>query len=137
MRIRTSDDENGDIMDPSRLEDLDSFNETTEYDMALFKKSTDKPVDKPAKAAAPAKVVKAPKEPKTDKPKGKFGPRVVPEGFIGLDALAVELGLKPAVARRKLRTAEGVTKPEGQHGWYWKDGSRELASIRKVLSAKE
>lgn len=137
MRIKTSDDENGDIMDSSRLEDLDLFNETTEYDMALFKKSVDKqPADKPAKAVL-AKAPKAPKAPGAEKPKGKFGPRAVPEGFVGLDALATELGLKPAVVRRRLRTAEGITKPEGQHGWYWKEGSRDLASIRKALTAKE
>lgn len=130
MRVRSSEDENADIMDPSGLfDDLDLFNETQEYDMALFKKSVKEPAEK------------APKVPKvkaetTEKPKGKFGPRVVPEGFVGLDALAVEFNLKPAVVRRKLRTAEGVTKPEGQHGWFWKDGSRELANIRKVLTAK-
>lgn len=129
MRVRSSDDDNGDIMNPSGLlDDPDFFNDLPEYDMALFKKSVDKtPVDKPVKVAKVAN---------PDKPKGKFGPRVVPEGFIGLDALAVELGLKPAVARRKLRTAEGVTKPEGQHGWFWKEGSRELASIRKTLTVK-
>lgn len=134
MRIRSSDDENEDIMNPSGLlDDPDFFNDSPEYDMSLFKKSVDKAtVDKPVKESK----AKAPKA-AVDKPKGQFGPRVVPDGFVGLEALAVELGIKPSVARRKLRTAEGVTKPEGQHGWYWKDGSRELTNIRKILTVKE
>lgn len=111
------------------LDDPDySFNDSLEYDMALVKKSAEK---QPAADQTP-KVAKA----AADKPKGVFGPRVVPEGFVGLEALATELGIKPAVIRRKLRTMEGVTKPEGQHGWYWKDGSRDLANIRKALTPK-
>lgn len=135
MRVRTweDDDNNGYIMDPSGLlDDPDySFNDLPEYDMALVKKSTEKqtPADKPAK------VTKAPKV-AADKPKRVFGPRVVPEGFVGLAALAAEFDLKPAVIRRRLRTAEGLTKPEGQHGWYWKDGSKDLAAVRKALTVK-
>lgn len=129
MRVRTSEDENDDIMDTSGLLDGPDylFNDSLENDMALVKKATDKPVaDKPTKVAKPT----------SDKPKGVFGPRVVPEGYVGLEALATELGIKPAVIRRKLRTMEGITKPEGQHGWYWKDGSRDLANIRKALTPK-
>jgi len=132
MRVRSSDDEVDDIMETSEIFDNpDIFNDLQEYDMALFKKA-DKP--EAEKIAKPAVKTVKPKTEKSDKPKGTFGPRQVPEGFVGLDALAKEFDLKPSVVRRKLRTAEGVTKPEGQHGWYWKDGSRELASIRKVLA---
>lgn len=138
MRLRSSDYEDDDIMALSDVLDNDDFlsTELLENDMTAVKKATaaDKAAPKTktkAVAAAPAKKTKAPAE---GKEKGVFGPRVVPEGYTGLNTLAEELGLKPAAARRKLRGIEGLTKPEGQHGWYWKDGSKDLASIRKALT---
>lgn len=139
MRIRSSDYEDDDIMELSDVLDNTDFlsTELLENDMAAVKKAnsatkTTEPKTKTkAPAAAPTKKTKAPAE---GKEKGVFGPRVVPEGFTGLNTLAAELGLKPAAARRKLRGIEGLTKPEGQHGWYWKDGSKDLAAIRKALA---
>lgn len=90
------------------------------------------------KAKAPAatkKVVK--KEAPVEATKTAGVPRGTPEGHVGLNELATELETTPAVLRRRLRGLEGVSKPEGQHGWYWKDGSKELASVRKSLSKAE
>lgn len=136
MRLRSSDYEDDDIMALSDVLDNDDFlsTELLENDMTAVKKATaaDKAAPKTktkAVAADPAKKAKA-----EGKEKGVFGPRVVPEGYTGLNTLAEELGIKPAAARRKLRGVEGLTKPEGQHGWYWKDGSKDLASIRKALT---
>jgi len=120
-------------------DDFLSSTELLENDMTAVKKATaaDKAAPKTktkAVASAPAKKTKAAKPAAEGKEKGVFGPRVVPEGHTGLNTLAEELGIKPAAARRKLRGIEGLTKPEGQHGWYWKDGSKDLASIRKALT---
>lgn len=62
-------------------------------------------------------------------------PRTAPEGFVGINELATELGISPAALRRKLRAVEGLVKPEGQFGWSWKEGSKELTSLRKKLAA--
>ncbi len=133
MRVKSTDDDDGDIMDSS--EALAKAEETTstqpflqEIEMAATKKVKSAPAKAEAKAA-PAKKAKAAK-----KEKGVFGPRAVPEGHTGINALAEKLGIKPAVARRKLRGIEGINKPEGQHGWYWKDGSKELATVTKALT---
>lgn len=142
MRLRSSDYEDDDIMALSDVLDNDDFLSSTELlenDMTAVKKATaaDKAAPKTktkAVASAPAKKTKAAKPAAEGKEKGVFGPRVVPEGHTGLNTLAEELGIKPAAARRKLRGVEGLTKPEGQHGWYWKDGSKDLASIRKALT---
>lgn len=127
MRIKFTDDENDDIIDPSEF--LNNFDFPTDFqpenEMAAVKKE--------ASAKAEPKV-KAPKVKVEKTAKGVFGPREIPEGYVGLNALAEELGITASVARRKLRGLEGVTKPEGQHGWYWKDGSRELNNIRKALT---
>lgn len=142
MRLRSSDYEDDDIMALSDVLDNDDFLSSTELlenDMTAVKKATaaDKAAPKTktkAVAEAPAKKTKVSKPVAEGKEKGVFGPRVVPEGFTGLNTLAEELGIKPAAARRKLRGIEGLTKPEGQHGWYWKDGSKDLAAIRKALT---
>lgn len=141
MRLRSSDYEDDGIMALSDVLDNDDFLSSTELlenDMTAVKKATaaDKaaPKTKTKAAAAPAKETKVSKPVAEGKEKGVFGPRVVPEGFTGLNTLAEELGIKPAAARRKLRGIEGLTKPEGQHGWYWKDGSKDLAAIRKALT---
>lgn len=141
MRVRSSDCEDDDIMTLSDVLDNDDFlsTELLENDMTAVKKATaaDKAAPKTktkAVAAAPDKKTKVSKPVAEGKEKGVFGPRVVPEGFTGLNTLAEELGIKPAAARRKLRGIEGLTKPDGQHGWYWKDGSKDLAAIRKALT---
>jgi DeoR/GlpR family transcriptional regulator of sugar metabolism len=61
-------------------------------------------------------------------------PRAAPEGFVGINELATELGISPATLRRKLRGVEGLVKPEGSFGWSWKEGSKELTSLRKKLT---
>lgn len=62
-------------------------------------------------------------------------PRAAAEGMVGINELAAELEITPAVLRRKLRGIEGLVKPEGQFGWSWKEGSKELTSLRKKLAA--
>jgi len=117
-----------DIMDLSealsKAEDF-SFHQPEYIDMAATKKAPATP-----KAATP-KAAKTPAVKKESASKGVFGPRAIPDGFVGLSALATEFNLSPAVARRKLRALGG--KPDGQHGWYWKEGSKELAAVRKAL----
>lgn len=98
-----------------------------ENDMtAIKKRATKAPEEKAQKKAAP----------KAQKETTERHPRATPEGSVGLTELAAEMGIKPAALRRKLRGLENIVKPEGQHGWYWKDGSRELASVRKALASK-
>lgn len=133
MRVVSTDDENDDIMDSSEvlnnLTDDEDLTPATPGDSDMT--ATKKTKTSAAEAKAPAKKAAT----KKALPEG-FGPRAVPEGNTGLAALCEKLGLKPVVARRKLRSAE-IGKPEGQHGWYWKDGSKDLAKIEKVLSAKK
>ena len=132
--------ENDDIMDASEVfakaDELDQSTFLLENHMAATKKTKSPAADKAAPAgkaaAAPAKKTKAAKP--ADKEKGVFGPRAVPEGHTGINALAEKLGITPAIARRKLRGMEGMTKPEGQHGWSWKDGSKDLAAVTKALT---
>src|SRR3954470_22016876 len=137
MIVRSSDDGKGNIMSLSDAINMaeDTFQPTTEgTDMTAKKKE--------AKAEPKAKDKKADAKPAAKEAKGKkelpegFGPRAVPDGHTGLAAICEEMKLKPTVARRKLRAAE-VEKPEGQHGWYWKDGSKDLKKIREILTAKE
>lgn len=132
MRVRSSDDENGDIMELSDAIILadDDLYQPLENEMAVTKKEA-KTVKPATDAGTPAKKTKAPV---ADGKKGVFGPREVPEGHVGIAILAEETGLTASVIRRKLRTMENVAKPEGQHGWYWKEGSKELNAIRKALA---
>jgi len=138
MRIKSTDDENTDIMDAS--EALDLANERSpstfllENLMTATKKTKSTAADKAGASAAPAKKTKAAAKPAAKKEKGVFGPRAVPEGHTGINALAEKIGITPAVARRKLRGMENMSKPEGQHGWYWKDGSKDLAAVTKALT---
>lgn len=140
MRVIFSDDENDDIIDSSTILNLDDDTSSTtflETEMVTKKTAPKATADTAAEATAVAKAPKA-KAPKAEagatKAKGTFGPRATPEGYTGINELATELDISPTVARRKLRTAEGVTKPEGQHGWYWKTGSKDLAAVRKLLT---
>lgn len=144
MRVRSTDDESDDIMGMPDFLDFDSTTETfLENDMTAVKKATPAKTVKTKAPAEATTTVKtkggkaAPAAAPAEKAKGVFGPRVVPEGYIGLNALAEEAGIKPAAARRKLRGLEGMTKPEGQHGWYWKDGSKDLAKVRAALKQAE
>lgn len=136
MRVRSSDEENEDIMDVSEALILAEDNSEfllLEDIMAAVKKvpsAGKEAVEKKAPAAKKVKVAEG------EKAKGVFGPRVVPEGFVGLNTLATELGITPAVARRKLRGMEGMTKPAG-HGWCWKEGSKDLNAVRKALTPSE
>lgn len=72
----------------------------------------------------------------TTKPAKEKAPKAPAEdGMITLAKVSDELGINPAVARRKLRAA-GIERAEGQ-GWKWKDGSKDLDKIRKVLAEPE
>lgn len=55
------------------------------------------------------------------------------EGIVTLDQLATELKMRPRDARRILRDA-GVEKPEGEFRYQWKEGSKDLANVTKVLT---
>lgn len=91
--------------------------------------------DAAAPAEKPAKAAKAPKAAKEDKaPAAKRGPRAAPEGYVGIAQLAEELGVTPAALRRKLRSNESIAKGEG-FTWAWKDGSKELAAVKKALAS--
>lgn len=50
---------------------------------------------------------------------------------VTLAVLCEELGIKPAAARRKLRTAE-IDRGDGQ--WAWAADSKELAAVKKALA---
>ena len=80
-----------------------------------------------AKPAAPAA------KPAAAKRGAAPGPRAVPEGHIGLAQLATEFNTSTAAIRRKLRDSD-LTKPEG--GWSFKDGGKDLAAVRKLLTPK-
>ena len=111
---------------------------TNEDIMATLKKETKATPAKsaPAKAPAPAAKATPAKTPavKTAPAKVK-GPRAVPDGFIGLVALATEFKTTPAAIRRKLRGSD-LTRPEGS-GWSFKEGSKDLTAVRKLLTAPE
>lgn len=137
MRIHCTDDEEVPIMDiASALERAEQETDlsttfTKEAPMATKKSAAaptpeDKPAKKTKQAAAPA--------PAPEKEKGTFGPRAVPDGHVGLAAVAEELGMNPATARRRLRASETSFKNDGQHGYYWKEGSKDLAAVKKYLA---
>lgn len=143
MRTRCTDDIDDDIMDFAQALDCAILNDdfstplTKESKMATKKSTAQQPA---AQAPAPAPVKKgkqaAAPAPAPETEKGVFGPRAVPDGHIGLAALAEELGMSPAAARRKLRASETSFKAEGQHGYYWKEGSKDLANVRKYLQTE-
>lgn len=147
MRVRSSDDTDLDIMDASDIlanvqdDDL-TIHLPGETTMSAKKKEAKPQADegKAAKktkskgAAAPAKSdAKAEKKAdKGEKAKGKFGPRELPEGFVGVGQLAKDLGISPAIVRRKLRSTDGVEKPAD--GWQWKEGSKDYQKVLKALT---
>lgn len=114
------------------LDQLHLENDMTAVKKPATKTAADETTKKPA--------VKKP-APKAEKPAKKEAserhPRATPEGYVGLTELAAELDVKPAALRRKLRGLENIAKPEGQHGWYWKEGSKDLAAVRKALAKAE
>lgn len=140
MRVKSTDDENDDIMDTSTIleqaADFDDFiNPTGETDMTAKKKAaagSSKPAANEGKAAkkAPAKKTASGE----GKAKGKFGPRELPEGYVGITQLAKDSKLKPAVLRRKLRGLDGIEK--GEHGWAWKTGSKDYDKVLKAVTVK-
>lgn len=89
----------------------------------------------PAVAAKPAAAAKAPTaaKPAAKAPAKKEG-RTTPEGYVGLNDLAAEFKTTTAVLRRKLRNSD-LEKPEG-HSWQFKEGSKDLAAVRKLLTPK-
>lgn len=87
----------------------------------------------PAAAAKPVAANKAP-APKPAKAAAKKEGRATPEGYVGLNELAKEFDTSTAVIRRKLRNSD-LEKPEG-HSWQFKDGSKDLAAVRKLLTVK-
>jgi hypothetical protein len=52
------------------------------------------------------------------------------EGYVTLTQLASERGIQAQLARIWMKRAK-VQQPDA--GWRWKDGSRELKKVRKVL----
>ena len=52
-------------------------------------------------------------------------------GYVTIQDLAEEAGIEAQSARVKLRESD-LDKPEGGR-WRWKDGSKDLKSVRKVL----
>ena len=99
----------------------------------LKKKATPDAAPKAETKAKPAAEPKAKAPAKTEAKRGaKAGPRTAPEGFVGLNDLATEFSTTAAVIRRKLRGSD-LTKPEG-HSWQFKDGSKDLAAVRKLLT---
>lgn len=120
-------DDEGDIIDLSRAiqraqDEIDFLNSKEDEMATKVKKTQD----------TPKKVTK--KTQKAEAPEKKIArPRRVPEGYVGIKDLAKELNLSPIAIRRKLRTSE-VEKPEGQFGWFWKEGSKALASVKKALA---
>lgn len=128
----TNDDDELNMTLSKALDQIDTPLTDPENDMTEEIKEAKK-VTKKAKAPAA--------EPKTKAPKAKAAKeapattREIPDGYIGLAGLAAELDMQPATLRRRLRTMEGVTKPEGSFGWMWKENSRELKDLRKALSA--
>lgn len=128
MRIHCTDDEQADIMDLSEALDLSAQHPDDEPNLNLENHMATK---KSAPAAAPAPAAAAPA---AETAAATGGPRAIPEGHTGLNTLAEKFGTTPAAMRRKLRGMEGFSKPEGQHGWYWKDGSPELAAVTKAFT---
>lgn len=123
----TNDDDELNMTLSKALEQADNPLNDLENDMTEEVKK----VTKKAKAPAEAKTVKSKKAVK----EAPASTREIPEGFIGLAGLAEELGMQPATLRRRLRTMEGVTKPEGSFGWMWKENSKDLKDLKKALSA--
>lgn len=144
-------DEIGDRMDFKKAltrvnNEVDTLNFDMENNMSDTKPAVKKTVTKKEDAPAVKKTVtKAPEakaEPtKKAEPAKKeakaTGPRglSIPEGFTGLDTIAKTVGSTPTVLRRKLRGLEGVEKP-ASGVWAWKNESKELARIVKLLSPK-
>ena len=129
---------NSDRMDSFQIQYLaeEYFDNHTSEDniMATLKKEPTKAPAPAAKAPASSTKPEAKKEPKKAAgPKG--GPRAVPEGYVGLEALATEFDTTTVAIRRKLRNSE-IAKPEGS-GWVFKDNSKDLAAVRKLLAAPE
>ena len=115
-----------------RAEEYDTYHTSEDNIMATLKKEPTKTTT-PVKAPASSTKPEAKKELKAIA--GPKGPRAVPDGFVGLEALATEFKTTTVAIRRKLRNSE-IAKPEGS-GWVFKDGSKDLAAVRKLLAAPE
>ncbi len=112
------------------------MNEDETQEAGESEESTAKPKKSKAKAKASKKKVAAKKKAAPvakKKAKSASKPREVEEGMVSLAALSDQLGITPATARRKLRTAE-YDKGEGR--WKWKEGSAALKQVTKILSAE-
>lgn len=134
-----------DSVDAIILNSVDELFNQPEIDMPAKKKEA--PATEEVKGGKSKKADKAAAKTDTKAAAGKgeakkkelpegFGPREVPEGHTGLAALAEAAGRTAASARRILRGSD-ITKPEGQHGWFWKDGSKELKKVEALLAVKE
>lgn len=136
MRIYSTDDDELPIMDIASA--LDRA-EQTDLSTTFTTKEIHMATKKSAPAAAPAeKPAKKTKAAAPEKEESAGTPRAVPEGHVSLADVAESLGITPAAARRKLRSSETPFKAEGQHGYYWKEGSKDLAAVKKFLTpAKE
>jgi len=144
MRVKCTDDESDDIMTVSEVIAIiadDDLLSTLEQENTMAAKKTKaaaapeettKKSKKTKAAAAPAE--KGSKKEAT-KEKGTFGPRTLPEGYVGVAKLAEDSKLAPAIVRRRLRGLEGVEKNE-EHGWAWKSGSKDYDKVLKALTAE-
>lgn len=56
------------------------------------------------------------------------------ENLVTIKELASEFGMKPAKARRILRSSFGLATTDGKTRWEWDKDSGELEEVRKVLS---
>lgn len=61
---------------------------------------------------------------------GQSIPKTIP-GYVTLTQLAAERKIQPQLARLWVKHVD-IKKPAGRR-WAWKDGSRELARVRKAL----
>lgn len=58
------------------------------------------------------------------------------DNLVTIKELASEFGMKPAKARRILRSSFGLASTSDKTRWEWEKGSEELEKVRSILSDK-
>lgn len=89
------------------------------------------PKGKKAKSNGKAEAKEAKGKESKKKGEAARGPQETPDGMVSVADLAHEAEITAQSARVKLRSAEGVERPEGR--WLWKEGSKELKKAREAL----